>query len=67
MNALPTTSREWHLVARPNGVPRQQDFALREAPLAAPGSGRSSYATWHLSVDPYMRAPDERREVPCLG
>jgi NADPH-dependent curcumin reductase CurA len=55
MNALPTTSREWHLVARPNGVPRQQDFALREAPLAAPGSGQILVRNLHLSVDPYMR------------
>jgi NADPH-dependent curcumin reductase CurA len=55
MNTLPTTSSEWHLVARPNGVPRPQDFALREAPLAAPVSGQILVRNLHLSVDPYMR------------
>ncbi|ATW52054.1 NADP-dependent oxidoreductase [Streptomyces peucetius] len=55
MSALPTTSREWHLVARPNGVPRPQDFALREVPVAEPGSGQILVRNLHLSVDPYMR------------
>ncbi|UXY31056.1 NADP-dependent oxidoreductase [Streptomyces sp. HUAS TT20] len=55
MSALPTTSREWHLVARPNGVPRPQDFALREVPVAEPGSGQILVRNVHLSVDPYMR------------
>ncbi|MFH8492646.1 NADP-dependent oxidoreductase [Streptomyces coeruleorubidus] len=55
MSTLPTTSREWHLVARPNGVPRPQDFALREVPVAEPGSGQILVRNLHLSVDPYMR------------
>ncbi|MGP4090419.1 NADP-dependent oxidoreductase, partial [Streptomyces sp. KR55] len=55
MNALPTTSREWHLVARPNGVPRPQDFALREVPVTEPGAGQILVRNLHLSVDPYMR------------
>ncbi|MFJ9621912.1 NADP-dependent oxidoreductase [Streptomyces sp. NPDC101181] len=53
--ALPTTSREWHLVARPHGWPRAEDFALREAAVAAPAEGRILVRNKHFSVDPYMR------------
>jgi NADPH-dependent curcumin reductase CurA len=53
--ALPSSSREWHLVARPHGWPTTQDFALREAPVAAPGEGRILVRNLHFSVDPYMR------------
>ena len=27
--ALPASGREWHLVARPHGWPKAEDFALR--------------------------------------
>ncbi|WP_031071042.1 hypothetical protein [Streptomyces sp. NRRL S-118] len=50
MSTLPTTGRECHLVARPNGVPRPQDFALREVPVAEPGPGRILVRNLHLSV-----------------
>ena len=53
--ALPTISREWHLVARPQGWPTAEDFALREAPVAAPGEGRVLVRNLYFSVDPYMR------------
>ncbi|MEU8351073.1 NADP-dependent oxidoreductase [Streptomyces sp. NPDC048845] len=52
---LPKTSREWHLVARPHGVPRPEDFALREAAVEEPGPGRILVRNLHMSVDPYMR------------
>ncbi|MFE0100000.1 NADP-dependent oxidoreductase [Streptomyces sp. NPDC059009] len=52
---LPTVSREWHLVRRPNGWPVPEDFALREAPVAAPEEGRILVRNLHFSVDPYMR------------
>ncbi|MEV3928453.1 MULTISPECIES: NADP-dependent oxidoreductase [unclassified Streptomyces] len=55
MSALPTSSREWHLVARPHGWPAATDFALREAPVTAPGEGRVLVRNLHFSVDPYMR------------
>ncbi|GAA4921059.1 NADP-dependent oxidoreductase [Streptomyces coeruleoprunus] len=55
MSALPATSREWHLVARPQGWPRPEDFALREAPVTEPGEGRILVRNLHFSVDPYMR------------
>ncbi|WP_028811158.1 NADP-dependent oxidoreductase [Streptomyces flavidovirens] len=55
MTALPTTGRSWHLVARPHGWPKREDFALREAPVAEPGAGRILVRNLHFSVDPYMR------------
>ncbi|WP_236240584.1 NADP-dependent oxidoreductase [Streptomyces sp. CC228A] len=55
MSGLPATSREWHLVARPQGWPAPEDFALREAPVSAPGEGRILVRNLHFSVDPYMR------------
>ncbi|MFW5473528.1 NADP-dependent oxidoreductase [Knoellia sp. CPCC 206450] len=53
--ALPTSSREWHLVARPQGWPTTDDFALREAPVSAPAEGKVLVRNLHFSVDPYMR------------
>ncbi|MET8676860.1 NADP-dependent oxidoreductase [Streptomyces sp. NPDC004647] len=55
MSALPATSREWHLVARPEGEPRPEDFALREAPVTAPPEGHILVRNHYFSVDPYMR------------
>ncbi|WP_299530442.1 NADP-dependent oxidoreductase [uncultured Streptomyces sp.] len=53
--ALPETSREWHLVARPHGEPKAEDFALREAPVSEPAEGRILVRNLYFSVDPYMR------------
>ncbi|MEU7348734.1 NADP-dependent oxidoreductase [Streptomyces bacillaris] len=53
--ALPASSREWHLVARPHGWPEAEDFALREAAVAAPAEGRILVRNKYFSVDPYMR------------
>ncbi|MFD7028906.1 NADP-dependent oxidoreductase [Streptomyces sp. NPDC059917] len=56
MSEIPAVSREWHLVARPQGWPVATDFALREVPLSAtPGAGRILVRNLHMSVDPYMR------------
>jgi NADPH-dependent curcumin reductase CurA len=55
MSALPTTSRAWHLIARPNGWPTPADFALREVPVTEPGEGRILVRNLYFSVDPYMR------------
>ncbi|MFI1204262.1 NADP-dependent oxidoreductase [Streptomyces sp. BHT-5-2] len=52
---LPTTSREWHLVARPQGWPTPDDFALREAALPELADGQILVKNVHFSVDPYMR------------
>ncbi|MCQ4046474.1 NADP-dependent oxidoreductase [Streptantibioticus rubrisoli] len=55
MPALPTTSREWHLTARPEGWPKPTDFALREAELPALAPGQVLVRNLYMSVDPYMR------------
>ncbi|UPZ31438.1 NADP-dependent oxidoreductase [Streptomyces sp. LRE541] len=52
---LPTVNREWHLVSRPVGVPKPEDFALVEADLKQPGPDQIVVRNKHLSVDPYMR------------
>ncbi|MFP1627294.1 NADP-dependent oxidoreductase [Streptomyces sp. 5K101] len=55
MSALPASGREWHLVARPHGWPKPEDFALREAEVTEPGEGRVLVRNLYFSVDPYMR------------
>ncbi|MEV4502662.1 NADP-dependent oxidoreductase [Streptomyces klenkii] len=66
MSAMPTTSREWHLVARPHGWPKPEDFALREVAVPEPGEGQILVRTIHMSVDPYMRGRmnDVRSYIP---
>lgn len=53
--ALPATSREWHLLSRPVGWPKPEDFALVEAEIRQPGPGEVLVRNKYLSVDPYMR------------
>jgi NADPH-dependent curcumin reductase CurA len=53
--ATTITSREFHLVARPDGEPRPDHFELVEAPLHPPADGEVLIRNTHLSVDPYMR------------
>ncbi|MEU8823469.1 NADP-dependent oxidoreductase [Streptomyces sp. NPDC048636] len=55
MSVTPATGREWHLVARPQGWPKPEDFALREVPVAEPGPGEILVRNLYMSVDPYMR------------
>ena len=50
-----TTSREWQLTHRPHGVPVDEDFALVDVELPAPGDGEVVVRNSFLSVDPYMR------------
>ncbi|MFE7118805.1 NADP-dependent oxidoreductase [Streptomyces sp. NPDC057654] len=66
MTALPTTSREWHLTARPQGWPKPEDFALRESAVTEPGEGQILVRNLHMSVDPYMRGrmDDVKSYVP---
>jgi NADPH-dependent curcumin reductase CurA len=52
---LPETAREWHLIARPKGMPSKSDFELVETPVRAPGEGEVVVRNRFLSVDPYMR------------
>ena len=61
-----TTSREWHLIRRPHGVPVDEDFALVDVELPAPGDGEILVRNSFLSVDPYMRGRmnDAKSYVP---
>ncbi|MEY9211211.1 NADP-dependent oxidoreductase [Thermobifida halotolerans] len=52
---MPTTTREFHLVARPQGEPAPTDFALVERTLPDPEPGELLIRNLVISVDPYMR------------
>jgi NADPH-dependent curcumin reductase CurA len=49
-------TREVVLAARPQGVPSESDFALRETPTPDPGEGEVLVRNVFVSVDPYMRS-----------
>ncbi|MFE4409371.1 NADP-dependent oxidoreductase [Streptomyces sp. NPDC056821] len=48
-------NREWHLLSRPVGWPKPEDFALVETEVPRPGEGQVLARNEYLSVDPYMR------------
>ena len=48
-------NRQIVLAARPDGNPKQTDFALREAAIPEPGAAQVLARTLWLSLDPYMR------------
>jgi hypothetical protein len=50
-----TTNRRVTLAARPEGVPKESDFALDEVNVAGPGSGEVLVRVRWASVDPYQR------------
>jgi hypothetical protein len=50
-----TTSREIHLVKRPEGMPRESDFAIREVSLPPPADGQVVVQNLFLSIDPATR------------
>ena len=50
-----TASREIHLVRRPDGMPRPEDFAVVDSVVADPGEGQILVQNLLMSVDPYMR------------
>jgi len=56
------TSREIHLVARPQGEPRTSDFAVVVVTVPDPGSGEVLVRNRFFSVDPYMRG--RMRDAP---
>ncbi|HKY89967.1 MAG TPA: NADP-dependent oxidoreductase [Nevskiaceae bacterium] len=49
------SSREVHLAAVPDGVPKPHDFAIVERVVPPPAAGRFLIRNRVLSVDPYMR------------
>jgi NADPH-dependent curcumin reductase CurA len=48
-------ARAWHLMSRPQGLPTQDNFALKDVELPAVGPGMVRLRNRWLSVDPYMR------------
>ncbi|MDP3595182.1 NADP-dependent oxidoreductase [Phenylobacterium sp.] len=48
-------SREIHLVARPDGMPTQDQFALVETNVSDPADGEVLVQNLYMSVDPAMR------------
>jgi NADPH-dependent curcumin reductase CurA len=48
-------ARAWHLMSRPQGLPTQENFALKDVELAPLGDGMIRVRNQWLSVDPYMR------------
>jgi NADPH-dependent curcumin reductase CurA len=51
----PSAIRRFLLAAKPEGLPKESDFKLVEAPLPALQPGQVLVKTVYLSVDPYMR------------
>lgn len=51
----PRTGREVHLVARPAGPARVEDFAVVSRPVAEPGPGEVLVRNLFMSVDPALR------------
>ena len=52
----PTVNRQFILVARPVGLPKESDFELVELPLPSLANGEILFRSLFLSVDPYMRS-----------
>ncbi|MBR8745049.1 NADP-dependent oxidoreductase [Nocardiopsis sp. MG754419] len=50
-----TVAKEVHLVARPQGEPKPEDFAVVETTVVDPGPGQILVRNDWMSVDPYMR------------
>ncbi len=51
----PAVYRQFKLAARPQGMPKESDFELVNAPMPEPKEGEVLLKTVYLTVDPYMR------------
>ena len=52
---MPIVSREVHLIARPNGMPREEEFAIVEQTVPDAADGEIQVQNLYVSVDPAMR------------
>ena len=50
-----STNRRFVLAARPDGVPKDSDFRLEEAPIPTPGPGQVVIRNHYASLDPAIR------------
>ena len=59
-------SKEIHLASRPVGLPKSEDFALKEVEINSPNDGEVLVKNLWMSVDPYMRGRmiDQKSYVP---
>jgi NADPH:quinone reductase len=55
MAVLVKTNRRVTMAARPEGFPKESDFALDEVEVGEPGAGEVLVRTLWVSVDPYQR------------
>ncbi len=53
--SAPATNRKVVLAARPNGVPKPEDFRIEEKPLPPLGEGQVRVDVSHLSIDAFIR------------
>lgn len=60
-------SREIHLSARPDGMPKPDDFKVVEVDLPDPGDGEVLVKNVSLTVDPYMRGRMVDRQSYVAG
>ena len=61
---MPVISREVHLVTRPDGLPTEDQFALRSVDVADAGPGQVQVQNLFMSVDPAMRPPLTNGQTP---
>lgn len=52
---MPTTNHQITLRERPTGLPNDQTFSSRQAPIVPPQDGDVLIETLYVSVDPAMR------------
>ncbi|MEC7735675.1 MAG: NADP-dependent oxidoreductase [Pseudomonadota bacterium] len=59
-------SKEIHLASRPVGLPKSEDFTLKEVEINSPNDGEVLVKNIWMSVDPYMRGRmiDQKSYVP---
>lgn len=67
---MPTKSRQVHLVKRPEGLPKVEDFKIKEAVLPDIAEGQLLVKQLYMSVDPFMRprlTTDVELDRPLTG
>ena len=69
VSSVPIVNHQMRLVARPEGLPVESDFALTEEPIPPIGAGQLLVKVSHVSLDPAMRGwmDDRRSYVPPVG
>ncbi|MSO65943.1 MAG: NADP-dependent oxidoreductase [Alphaproteobacteria bacterium] len=53
--SLPNINRQVVLAARPQGMPAERDFRVKESPIPEPGPGELLVRAHYLSADPFQR------------